>query len=194
MGSQRARAAMSDAWYCADGTDKIGRRTEEVCGQGAYRGVTMKPLAVIAVTLLSWSPALAQTTEVEKARLARTMWSAFQCATYAELSKDQKEQERLFLIGVKAGRDFLEALKNGQISRETASNEVPIGVIGLLGGPSPDFIVGRVFENATRDAYDQIVSMENGLLLEHPKWVMDEELRKTKAESFYQSRNCILVK
>ena len=154
----------------------------------------MKRLAVIAVTLLSWSSALAQTTDVEKAGLGRTMWSAFQCATYAELSKDEKEQGRLFLIGVKAGRDFLEALKNGQISRETASNEVPVGVIGMLAGPSPDFIVGRVFENATRDAYDQIVSMENGLLLERPNWVMDEELRKMKAESFYQSHNCILVK
>jgi hypothetical protein len=41
--------------------------------------------AVTATTLAS-----AQT-PIEKARLARTAWSAFQCATYAEMSGDKKE-------------------------------------------------------------------------------------------------------
>jgi hypothetical protein len=54
------------------------------------------------------------------------MWSAFQCATYAELSKDQKEQERLFLIGVKAGRDFLEALKNGRYRERLRATKSPL--------------------------------------------------------------------
>ena len=56
----------------------------------------------------------------EKALLGHIMWSAFQCSTYAELSDYKSEQERLRLVGLNAGRTFLEALKAGQISEQAA--------------------------------------------------------------------------
>lgn len=153
--------------------------------------------SVIAATFLALgalgSSGLAQTA-VEKARLSRTMWSAFQYGTFAEMSGNEKEQARLFDVGVKAGRDFLDALKNRQIPADVASNEVPIGVSMLLQGPSADFIIGRVFENAMQDAYDDIVKHENGLLLDSSKWVNDKDLKKSKAQTKYLKSNCVLVK
>jgi hypothetical protein len=122
------------------------------------------------------------------------MWSAFQCGTFAEMSGNEKEQARLFDVGLKAGRDFLDAVKTRQITPEVAKSEVPIGVSMLLGGPSTDFVIGRIFENALRDAYDDIVKMDNGFLLDSSKWVMDDELRKAKAQTRYLKGNCVLVK
>src|SRR5262245_41234939 len=52
----------------------------------------------------------------EKAQLGSLMWAAFQCGTYAGLSGDEKEQARLFEVGLKAGREFLDAINKGQIT------------------------------------------------------------------------------
>jgi hypothetical protein len=143
--------------------------------------------AVTATTLAS-----AQT-PIEKARLARTAWSAFQCATYAEMSGDKKEQARLFDVAFKAARDFIEAAKIGQIPAEVARSQVPIGVSMLLQGPSTEFIVGRIFENSTRDAYDDVVKKENGLPLDNSEWVRDDALRISKAKNLYHRSNCVLL-
>ena len=66
-------------------------------------------------------------TAFEKPRLARVMWSAFQCATYADYAQDNSERARLIEIGLKAGREFLEAAKAGQITPEAGNAEVPEG-------------------------------------------------------------------
>ena len=58
----------------------------------------------------------------EKALLGHIMWSAFQCSTYVELSDYKSEQERLHLVGLNAGRTFLEAMKAGQISEQAAKD------------------------------------------------------------------------
>lgn len=139
------------------------------------------------------APSFGQTA-IEKARLARTMWSAFQCGMYAGMSGDEKEQARLFDVGIKAGRDFLESLNKKQIPTEIARQEVPIGVSSVLQGPTPDFIIGRIFENSSQDAYDAIVKKENGIPLDVAKWIMDEGLKKSKAKTHYLMSNCVLVK
>ena len=133
------------------------------------------------------------TAAAQSARNGRVMWSAFQCATFAELSGDTKEQERLFTAGVKAGRQFVEALQKGQISREAMSSEVPIGVTMLLAGPSVDFIIGRIFESAMGDAYDDIVKRKNGMLLPVDDWVRDDGLKKSIAQQKYSQGNCQLI-
>jgi hypothetical protein len=48
--------------------------------------------------------------------------------------------------------------------RKPVRSEVPIGVTMLLAGPSADFVVGRIFENAMGDAFDGIVKKEGMLL------------------------------
>ena len=62
----------------------------------------------------------------EKALLGRIMWSAFECSAFGELSEYKTEQERLYLVGLNAGRAFLEAMKAGQISEQAVKDDVPI--------------------------------------------------------------------
>ena len=140
---------------------------------------------VVAFLLCFGSTAMAQAAQ-DKARLARTMWSAFQCGTYAEMSGNDQEQARLFELGVKSGREFLEALKNRKIPPQIAEQEVPIGVSMLLGGPSVDFIIGRVFENAMGDAYKEITRDEKGS--------PDKELRISRAKAKYLTANCMVLR
>jgi hypothetical protein len=128
------------------------------------------------------------TAGAQSARDGRVMWSAFQCATFAEMSGDTKEQERLFTIGVKAGRQFVEALQNRQISPEAVNSEAPIGVTMRLSGPSVDFMIGRIFESATSDAYDDVVKRKND------DWVMDKELKKSIAKQKHHEGNCELIR
>ena len=101
------------------------------------------------------------------------------------MSGGAKENERLFGIGLKAGRQFVEAVKNGQISPEAMRSEVPIGVTMYLAGPSVDFIIGRVFEGAMGDVYDDIVKRRNGIPLPSSDWVMDEAIRKPEEKHRY---------
>ena len=151
--------------------------------------------AVLGLIVLVQTPALGDDAAVEKARLARTLWSAFQCSTYAEMFGDTNEQSRLFDVGMKAGRAFLDAVNNKQIPPEVANREVPFGVITLLQGPTSDFILGRVFENAMRDAFDRIVKQDDhGFALEPSKWLNNKILRQSMAKTKYLSANCVLVK
>jgi hypothetical protein len=139
---------------------------------------------LVFVLLFSTAPVNADDEKV-RARWRRVLWSAFQCATFAEMSGDGKEQERLFEVGFKAGRQFVEAVNNRRISPDAVRSEVPIGVTMLLAGPSTDFIIGRIFENAVRDAYNEIAKKDGALL--------DQEVIGSNARHKYVAKNCALI-
>jgi hypothetical protein len=128
-----------------------------------------------------------------KPNLALVMWSAFSCATYAEISGNKPEQERLFEVGYNAGRTFVDGFKNKTIT-ETEAKDAPLGVLMLLSGPTTDFIIGRIFESATEDAYDKVVKENSaGLpILDPSKWA-DSDLKINSAKNKYQSSNCALI-
>ena len=85
-------------------------------------------VATIVASILS-SPSLSHAaSDAEISSLGDKMSSAFRCSTYAQLSQDQKEQQRLFQIGLKAGRDFVEGLK----SRDDPTSEL----LTLMYGPA----------------------------------------------------------
>ena len=111
------------------------------------------------------------------------MSGAFRCSTYAQLFHDEKEQQRLFQIGLRAGRDFVEGLKSrddpamGEMSR-------------FIRGVSTDFVVGQMYEAESTHAYDEIVKNQNGLPLK--QW-LDASAAKTQAELRYQQSNCSLI-
>jgi hypothetical protein len=100
------------------------------------------------------------------------------------MSGYEKEQARLFELAVKSGRAFFEALKNKEIPEDVLKSEVPIGVTLLMAGPSSDFIIGRVFENAMPDAHDEVVKNDKG----------DKELRLSIAKTKYLQANCVVLK
>ena len=149
--------------------------------------------AVACLLAISCSSVASAEDGIEKARLGRVMWSAFQCSIFGELSDNKKEQARLFQIGLKAGRDFLEALNANQITQEAMNTEVPVAVIMMLQGPSIEFIVGRIYEAALSDAYDEIVKRRNGMTLPISDWVHDEGVKKIKANTKFLANNCLLI-
>lgn len=125
---------------------------------------------------------------------ALVMWSAFSCATYAEMSGNKKEQERLFEAGFNVGRSFVNGVKHKTIA-EKEVKDAPIGVLMHMGGPTTDFIIGRIFEAAAGDAYDKVVKEDSaGLpILDPSKWA-DDKLKVIRAQDKYQSSNCTLIR
>jgi hypothetical protein len=124
----------------------------------------------------------------EKAQLARLMFSAFQCGTYAAMSSNEKEKARLFEVGVKAGREFLDAVNNGQITYEAKYSVVPAAVMErLLYRPSTEFVLGRIFEFSTHAASEMARVAGAGSLT-------DLERTKNKASEKYITGNCALLK
>jgi hypothetical protein len=60
-------------------------------------------------------------------------------------------------------------------------------------GPSIDFMIGRIFEGATEDAFDKVVKEHNnGLPFLNPRDWADGELKATRARNIYRSSNCAL--
>lgn len=150
-------------------------------------------MRVLLLALAIWTvshPASAQ--DINRARLA---WSAFSCGMFAKMAGDIDEQQRLFQLGYQNGREFLEAVMNQTISEEEMKG-APIGVTMLLGGPSADFALGRIFESAIGDAYDTVVKRDSAgtLLAEPSEWVMDDEVQKIIAKTKYQQSNCALIR
>jgi hypothetical protein len=124
----------------------------------------------------------------EKAQLARLMFSAFQCGAYAAMSDNEKEKARLFEVGVKAGREFLDAVNNGQITYEAEWKVLPAAVVERLAyRPSTEFVLGRIFEYSTNAAHDMAT-------VAHTDFLTKQELTKNKAKEKYFTGNCALLK
>ena len=77
-------------------------------------------LATIFTGILPFSSLLLAASDEEINGLSDKTSGAFRCSAYAQLMRDQKEQQRLFQIGLKAGRDYVEALK----SRDDPTSEM----------------------------------------------------------------------
>jgi hypothetical protein len=148
------------------------------------------PSAVILILAVFALPVRGQSA----ANRGRVMWSAFQCATFAEMSGDTVQQKRLFDLGYAAGQGWLSDLKDKK-SSEAELREAPIGVRMLLGGPSIDFMIGRIFESAMNDAFDEVVKEdESGSPIFDPaKWASDE-VKSIRARTKFRRSNCELLK
>ena len=137
-------------------------------------------VAITSIILFS-SPSVAAS-DTEIVSLSDKMSSAFRCSTYAQLFHDQKEQQRLFKMGLQAGRDYVEGLK----SRDDPTSEM----LTFIRGVSTDFVVGQLYESESTHAYEEIVKYQNGLPLQQP---LDADAAKTQAELRYRQSNCSLI-
>ena len=146
-------------------------------------------ITVTFITVLSTVEA-----QDEKPNLGLLMWSAFVCSNYAEMFGDIQEQKRLFDIGYDAGTKFLVGIKNKTIPDAEASRAPWVVLMGL-GGPTNDFVIGRIFEAAAEDAHDKVVKTDkNGLpILDPSDWISDK-LKVQKADNKYRSSNCALIR
>lgn len=121
----------------------------------------------------------------EYAVMGREVWSAFECSAWASTTNDSKEAERLFMFGYKQGQKFLGALKAEKITQEDISQEVPVGVTWLLEGPTEEFILGRILENAQEEALSEVFKTGNEF--------NSEELQKSIAGNKFRDGNCQLI-
>ena len=138
-------------------------------------------VATIVTSILAFSsPSLAAS---EEEMAGNKISGAFRCATYARMFDDQKEQVRLFQIGLKAAREFAEAFKSDPKLSEQLMTYIP--------GISTDFVVGMMYGEQSTKAYDEIVKYDNGVPLN--KWLSVDEA-KLEAERSYRKSNCSLIK
>src|SRR5688572_13333890 len=93
----------------------------------------------------------AQDVDQEAVRQAHLTLAAFECYAFA---KDLKEQERLFTLGYEAGKAFIERTTKNMPNVETRNQ---IALLWLsTGGPTPDFILGQIFNEVMSSAYEDL--------------------------------------
>ena len=137
---------------------------------------------VATIGILAFSSPSFAASDADLNNLSDKMSGAFKCSTYAAIFHDQKEQQRLFQIGLKAGRDYVEGLK----SRDDPTSELSTFIRGV----STDFVVGQLYEADSTHAYDEIVKYQNGLPLN--QW-LDASAAKIQAELRYRESSCSLI-
>ena len=136
-------------------------------------------LATVFTGILPFSSVSLAASDAEIGSFGDKMSGAFKCSTYASMFHDQKEQQRLFQIGLKEGSAYVEGLK----SRDDPASEIATFIRGV----STDFVVGQMYEAQSTHAYDEIVKYQNGLPL---KQLLDADAAKTQAELSYRKSNC----
>ena len=137
---------------------------------------------VATIGILAFSSPSFAASDADLNNLSDKMSGAFKCSTYAAIFHDQKEQQRLFQIGLKAGRDYVEGLK----SVDDPTSEL----LTFIRGVPTDFVVGQLYEAESTHAYDEIIKYQNGLPLN--KW-FDAPEPKNQAERIYSQSNCSLI-
>ena len=149
---------------------------------------------VASAAIVAASAQLAHAVE-DDARAAQVMWNAWLCAVYAELKGDADEQGRLFTLGYSKGKQFVDATVAGTITPEEGRTIVPMVVGMLMAGPSPEFVLGRIFESAVGQAFDDVTAEDaNGMPLAPADYVVDDELRALIATNKYMRSNCELIR
>ena len=149
---------------------------------------------VVAVVAFGISLNLEAQQGSEKKNRGRLMWSAFACSTYAEMAGDKKEQSRLFELGYATGKQFLNDIEQEKVS-EHELKKMPIGIRFVLGGPSIEFILGRIYSLVVDDAYESVVKKnEHGLLIQDPMHWASDEVATIKAKGLYSNSNCEILR
>jgi hypothetical protein len=138
-------------------------------------------VATIVTGILAFSSTCFAASDAELAAFGDKMSGAFRCSTYAGMFHDQKEQARLFQIGLKAARDFVEGMK----SRPPMS-ELPT----YMPGASTDFLVGLMYATQSTKAEDEIVKYRDEQQRER---TLDQSQAKSQAELTYHKSNCSLI-
>ena len=111
----------------------------------------------------------------------------FQMRNVREISGQRDEQVRFFQLALKAGREFIDALKAMEITEQEYQDNVPLSItLSLRGGDSnTDVVLGRVFESITNEAFEDVAGLENDL--------MDDRAKRRKAQTKYLEANCAVI-
>ena len=117
--------------------------------------------------------------------MGKKTWSAFECSVLAERSMKIKEQERLFIFGYEKGLKFINALKYNKIKQKDLKSEVPLYILWSLGGPTADFMLGRVFEVVTDSILKDVIKTGTK--------INSNEEQKIISQNKFFKQNCQLI-
>lgn len=131
------------------------------------------PCFVILLTIFSSSSA--QSVEDTLKKQSKLAISAFECAVVAI---DAAEHGRLFTMGYKNGKAFMDTLIAKPQLWPKISHDVAI-LWRLTSGPTPDFVLGRVYAGLETDIYK--------------KYDSNEERWKAIREGMFREKNCGLL-
>lgn len=144
----------------------------------------LKFIVVAVVGLTMMQSALAERS-TPYGTMIQSAWSAFQCSVLAEKADDLQEQKRLFEFGYARGLKFFAALESGEARAKDLPEDSPFSMLLLLQGPTPDFMLGRIFEVALRSALENIYTTGDYY---HPA-----EIQESIAAAEFWKRNCTLI-
>ena len=148
-------------------------------------------MTALFVMALAGGEACATSVELSSNELAtagRRTWDAMTCAGYAETAGYVAEQKRLSQLGIDEGRRFLQSLSDGKIDPKDIESNVPIAVTMVIGGPSVDFVLGRIWEASAEYVADRIWQKDLGAY--DPARAPDAEIRMTNAQRFFREASC----
>jgi hypothetical protein len=133
----------------------------------------------------------------EIAKLGAQGFSLFQCAAYATFADERDKVEPLFDKGRDSLTRFIETGKTikDRAKEKAVTEKVPIIVLQHLGGPSTDFMVGRVWEATMLYAEDELYNREGWTHQKNdPKAdAPDAEIVKAAAAQRFRDANCELL-
>ena len=120
-------------------------------------------------------------TSLEYSKMGKVVLSAFKCSIFAEKAEKADEQKRLFVFAFEHGKEFIEALKDGEIKETDFNQEVTAYIQMLLGGPSADFMLGRIYEFSAERAYRELGNPQSGY---------SDKAVKTQASHQFSKKEC----
>ena len=122
-------------------------------------------------------------------------YSAWRCSILAEFKDDPVEQTRLFELGFKVGKGFVNRALDKSMDEEEWK-KAPIGVTWeLSGGPSVDYRLGYLFKSITTDVYKTLTKEDsNGVPFDDIANWRDDDARKSYAESLFRKSNCSVLR
>ncbi len=121
----------------------------------------------------------------QNVRNGLVMWAAFSCSAVAANAQSSADQERLLLIGYRAGLAFIRDIQNRRINKHDLDRQVPMAVFFALGGPTPDFMLGRVYAAAEQAAWEDVDKASSGNL--------DQDIRQFHSKNLFTQKNCALI-
>ena len=141
--------------------------------------------AFSTVALLTSMPGLAseqqpEQSAVEASRLAVAAW---ECHISGEGAGYDADLDRLFQLGLRNGILFLEAVEAGKVSPEVTHESVPL-YWHLVGGPSNDFILGRLYQSIHEEIWDDLIRNK----------VSGKEGRELSLSAKFEQSNCELLR
>ncbi len=139
----------------------------------------------IALAILLGTTAQAADDSSARAARGNAVWAAFDCSALAAHLKNAPEQGRLFTYGLAQGRQFINDIQAQRISPADIDATVPVGVLNNLEGPTPDFMLGRIYAAASEFALRDVYNL-NG------QW-LDSAGQRMRASAKFSSQNCSLL-